>query len=145
VTNDLGVFSFNTAIARLMEYVNAIYAYEGAVAKKNVFYKECARDLVLLVAPFAPHFAEELWEMLGEKYSVFNQSYPVFDEKAMVLDEIELAVQINSKMRGKVVVANGASKEEIEKAALEAVASQLNGATPKKVIVVPGRLVNIII
>lgn len=145
VTNDLGVFSFNTAIARLMEYVNAIYAYESAVAKKNAFYKECARDLVLLVAPFAPHFAEELWEMLGEKYSVFNQSYPVFDEKAMVLDEIELAVQINSKMRGKVVVANGASKEEIEKAALEAVASQLNGATPKKIIVVPGRLVNIIV
>lgn len=145
VTNDLGVFSFNTAIARLMEYVNAIYAYEGAVAKKNAFYKECARDLVLLVAPFAPHFAEELWEMLGEKYSVFNQSYPVFDEKAMVLDEIELAVQINSKMRGKVVVANGASKEEIEKAALEAVSQQLGGVAPKKIIVVPGRLVNIII
>ncbi len=145
VTNDLGVFSFNTAIARLMEYVNAIYAYESAVAKKNVFYKECARDLVLLIAPFAPHFAEELWEMLGEKYSVFNQPYPVFDEKAMVLDEVELAVQINSKMRGKVVVPTSATKEEIEAAAVEAVASQLNGATPKKVIVVPGRLVNIIV
>lgn len=145
VTADLGNFSFNTAIARLMEYVNAIYAYEGAVEKKNVFYKECARDLVLLVAPFAPHFAEELWEMLGEKYSVFNQPYPVFDEKAMVLDEVELAVQINSKMRGKVVVATSASREEIEKAAVEAVSAQLGGATPKKVIVVPGRLVNIII
>ncbi|MBO4380665.1 MAG: leucine--tRNA ligase, partial [Clostridia bacterium] len=144
VTADLGNFSFNTAIARLMEYVNAIYAYEGAVEKKNIFYKECARDLVLLVAPFAPHFAEELWEMLGEKYSVFNQPYPVFDEKAMVLDEVELAVQINSKMRGKVVVPTGASKDEIEKAALEAVSAQLAGATPKKIIVVPGRLVNII-
>ncbi|MBO4554804.1 MAG: class I tRNA ligase family protein, partial [Clostridia bacterium] len=135
----------NTAIARLMEYVNAIYAYESAVENKNVFYKECARDLVLLLAPFAPHFAEELWEMLGEKYSVFNQPYPVFDEKAMVLDEVELAVQINSKMRGKVVVATSASREEIEKAAVEAVGSQLAGATPKKVIVVQGRLVNIII
>ena len=145
VTADLGNFSFNTAIARLMEYVNAIYAYEGAVEKKNVFYKECARDLVLLVAPFAPHFAEELWEMLGEKYSVFNQPYPVFDEKAMVLDEVELAVQINSKMRGKVVVPTSASREEIEKAAVEAVSAQLGGATPKKVIVVPNRLVNIII
>ncbi len=144
VTNDIGVFSFNTCIARLMEYVNAIYAYEGAVAKKNVFYKECARDLVLLLAPFAPHFAEELWEMLGQKYSVFNQPYPLFDEKAMVLDEIELAVQINSKIRGKVLVPNGASREEIEKAALEAVSAQLNGAAPKKIIVVPGRLVNII-
>ncbi|MBQ3754554.1 MAG: leucine--tRNA ligase [Clostridia bacterium] len=145
VTTDLGNFSFNTAIARLMEYVNAIYAYEGAVEKKNIFYKECARDLVLLVAPFAPHFAEELWEMMGEKYSVFNQPYPVFDEKAMVLDEVELAVQINSKMRGKVVVPTGASKDEIEKAALEAVGAQLGGATPKKIIVVPNRLVNIII
>lgn len=143
VTNDLGIFSFNTAIARLMEFVNAIYAYEAAVDKKNAFYKDCAKDLVLLMAPFAPHFAEELWEVLGEKYSVFNQPYPVYDEKAMVLDEIELAVQINSKLRGRVVVPNGASKEEIEAAALNAVKTQLKG-DPKKIIVVPGRLVNII-
>ena len=143
VTNDLGIFSFNTAVARLMEYVNAIYAYEANVEKKNAFYKDCAKDLVLLVAPFAPHFAEELWQMLGQPYSVFNQSYPVFDPKAMVLDEIELAVQINSKLRAKITVATGASKDEIEKAALEAVKSQLC-AEPKKIIVVPGRLVNII-
>ena len=81
--------------------------------------------------------------MLGEKYSVFNQPYPKFDPSAMVLDEVELAVQINSKLRGRVTVASSASKEEVEKAALEAVKDQLNGA-PKKVIVVPGRLVNII-
>lgn len=143
VTNDLGIFSFNTAVARLMEFVNAIYAYESAVDKKNAFYKDCAKDLVLLLAPFAPHFAEELWEMLGQEYSVFNQHYPVFDPSAMVLDEVELAVQINSKLRGRVTVASSASKEEVEKAALEAVKDQLNGA-PKKVIVVPGRLVNII-
>ena len=96
-----------------------------------------------MIAPFAPHFAEELWEMLGEKYSVFNQPYPKFDPSAMVLDEIELAVQINSKMRAKITVANGASKDEIEKTAIEAVKDQLQSA-PKKVIVVPGRLVNII-
>lgn len=143
VTNDLGLFSFNTAIARLMELVNAIYAYEASVDKKNAFYKDCARDLVLLLAPFAPHFCEELWEMLGEKYSVFNQPYPTFDPSAMVLDEIELAVQINSKMRAKVVVSSSASKDEIEKAALDAVKDILAGA-PKKIIVVPGRLVNII-
>ncbi len=144
VTNDLENFSFNTAIARLMELVNAIYSYEASVQKKNVFYKDVAKDLVLLLAPFAPHLAEELWEMLGEKYSVFNHDFPVFDESAMVLDEIELAVQINSKLRGKIVVPNGASKDEIEKTAIEAVSSLIpNGV--KKVIVVPGRLVNIIV
>lgn len=144
VRNDIEIFSFNTAIARLMEFVNAIYAYEANVERKNAFYKDCAKDLVLLIAPFAPHFAEELWEMLGQEYSVFNQKYPEFDPKAMVLDEIELAVQINSKLRAKVTVANGASKEEIEKAALSAVGNQLSGEV-KKIIIVPGRLVNIII
>lgn len=143
VTNDLGSFSFNTAVARLMEFVNAMYNYEANTAQKNAIYKDCAKDLVLLLAPFAPHFCEELWEMLGQKYSVFNQSYPTFDSAAMVLDEVELAVQINSKMRAKVTVAASASREEIEKAALEAVKDQLVAA-PKKVIVVPGRLVNII-
>lgn len=143
VTNDLVSFSFNTAVARLMEFVNAMYNYEANTAQKNAIYKDCAKDLVLLLAPFAPHFCEELWEMLGQKYSVFNQSYPTFDPAAMVLDEVELAVQINSKMRAKVTVAASASREEIEKAALEAVKDQLVAA-PKKVIVVPGRLVNII-
>ena len=143
VTNDLGSFSFNTAVARLMEFVNAMYNYEANTAQKNAIYKDCAKDLVLLLKPFARHFCEELWEMLGQKYSVFNQSYPTFDPAAMVLDEVELAVQINSKMRAKVTVSSSASKDEIEKAALEAVKDQLVAA-PKKVIVVPGRLVNII-
>lgn len=145
VTNDLGNFSFNTAIARLMEFVNAIYAYEAAVEKKNAMYKDCVKDLVLLLAPFAPHFAEELWEMLGGEYSIFNKSYPVYDEKATQLDEIELAVQINSKMKGRINVANGASKDEIEKAALDFVGGHLGGAAVKKVIIVPNRLVNVIV
>ena len=79
--------------------------------------------------------------MMGETYSVFNQSYPKFDEKCLVRDEIELAVQVNSKIRTKIMVSKDATKEQIEAQALEAVA--LEGA-PKKVIVVPGRLVNII-
>ena len=145
MTNDLATFSFNTAIARLMEYVNAIYAYEAGVEKKHAIYKDCAKDLVLLFAPFAPHFCEELWEVLGEKYSVFNQTYPTYDEKATILDEIELAVQINSKLRGRIMVANNASKEDIEKAAVAEVAAQLDGKPVKKIIIVPKRLVNLIV
>ncbi len=141
VTQDMDNFSFNTAVARIMEYVNAIYAYDNAVGSKSAFYKECIRDLVLLFAPFAPHFAEELWEIMGEEYSVFNQAYPKFDVKCLVRDEIELAVQVNSKIRTKIMVSKDATKEQIEAQALEAV--ELEGA-PKKVIVVPGRLVNII-
>ena len=143
VTQDMENFSFNTAVARIMEYVNAIYAYDNAAGSKSAFYKECIRDLVLLFAPFAPHFAEELWEIMGEEYSVFNQAYPKFDVKCLVRDEIELAVQVNSKMRAKIMVSKDATKEQIEAQALEAVADQISGA-PKKVIVVPGRLVNII-
>ena len=143
VTGDMENFSFNTAIARIMEYVNAIYAYDNAVGSKSAFYKECIKDLVLLFAPFAPHFSEELWEMMGGEYSVFNQSYPKFDPDCLVRDEIELGVQICSKMRAKIMVSKNATKEEIEAQALEAVKDQLTGA-PKKIIVVPGRLVNII-
>ena len=142
VSADLETFSFNTAIARIMEYVNALYAYDGENADE-AFMSECLDDLVRLLAPFAPHFSEELWEMRGGKYSVFNQSYPVADEKAMVRDEVELAVQVNSKLRARIVVATSAEKADIEAAALEAVKDQLAGA-PKKIIIVPGRLVNII-
>ncbi len=144
VSANLPEFSFNTAVARLMEYVNAIYAYESAVSKKNSFYRDCAKDLVLLIAPFAPHFAEELWEMMGFEYSVFDNKYPVFDPKALVLDEVEIAVQVNSKMRAKITVTTTASKEEIEKLALDAVGDQISSA-PKKVIIVPNRLVNLIV
>ena len=144
VSADIESFSFNTALARVMEYVNAIYAYDGTMTERNAFFADCVKDLVLLLAPFAPHFAEELWEMLGQPYSVFNQRYPVADEKALVRDEVELAVQINSKLRARITVPTDAAREQIEAAALEAVSAQLNGAKPKKIIIVPGRLVNII-
>ena len=98
-----------------------------------------------MFAPFAPHFCEELWEVLGEKYSVFNQPYPTYDEKATVLDEIELAVQINSKLRGRIMVANGAPKEDIEKAAVAEVQNLLDGKQVKKIIIIPKRLVNLIV
>lgn len=145
VSADIETFSFNTALARIMEFVNAIYAYDAAVSKKSALFKDCVKDLVLLLAPFAPHFSEELWEMLVQPYSVFNQRYPLADEKALVRDEVELAVQVNSKLRARITVPAGAERGEIESAAREAVKAQLGGAEPKKIIIVPGRLVNLIV
>lgn len=145
VSADIETFSFNTALARIMEFVNAIYVYDAAVSKKSALFKDCVKDLVLLLAPFAPHFSEELWEMLGQPYSVFNQRYPLADEKALVRDEVELAVQVNSKLRARITVPAGAERGEIESAAREAVKAQLGGAEPKKIIIVPSRLVNLIV
>ncbi len=148
VDRDMEAFSFNTALARLMEYVSAIYKYDAMPQEsKNVaFMKDCVKDLVLLIAPCAPHFAEELWSILGNKKSVFLADYPVCDESALQKDEVELAVQINSKMRAKIMVSGSADSEEIEKIALsdENVIKALDGKQVKKVIVIKGRLVNII-
>ena len=147
ITKDVEVFSFNTAVARLMEFVNALYKYDGAENKNIPFLKECAKDLVLLLAPFAPHFAEELWEQCGYKYSVFDNRYPVCNEEALVREETEYAVQINSKIKGKMMIAKSMSKEEIESSVLasDLVKPFVEGKTIKKFIVVPGRLVNIIV
>ncbi len=148
VDRDMEAFSFNTALARLMEYVSAIYKYDALPQEvKNVnFMKECVKDLVLLIAPCAPHFAEELWSILGNKKSVFYAKYPEFDENALQKDEVELAVQINSKMKAKIMVSGNADNQEIEKIALadESVIKALDGKQVKKVIVIKGRLVNII-
>ncbi|MEG1791922.1 MAG: leucine--tRNA ligase [Clostridia bacterium] len=147
VTADLEVFSFNTAIARLMELTNELTSYDNKTSDKNVLYKDTARDLVLLLAPFTPHFSEELNEILGYKTSVFKENFPIVNERALIRDEVELAVQINSKVKSKIVVPNGLSSSEIEAFALRdtTVLSLLNGATPKKVVVIPNRLINFVI
>ena len=149
VDRDLNSFSFNTAIARLMEYVSAIIKYNNLPDDiKNVeLLKDCVTDLILILAPFAPHFSEELWSIMGNKKSVFTQDFPAVNEKALVKDEIELAVQINSKVKAKILVSNEATNEEIEKIALtnEIIQKLIEGLTVKKVIIIKGRLVNIIV
>lgn len=144
VTNAFENFSFNTATARIMELVNAIYSYDSSVENKHIIFKDGIRDLILLLAPFVPHVAEELWEMFGEKYSVFNNKFPIADEKALVKDEIEMVVQINAKIRGKLLVEPNMPKESIEKMAVDLVKDKLSGDI-KKIIVVPNKLINIII
>ena len=141
-------FSFNTAVARLMELLNALTKYDGLDSKKNVtVFKNAFKILIQLLAPCAPHFAEEIWESLGGKGSIFNTKYPECDESALVLDEVEVAVQINSKMRTKIMLPNQVTEEQVKEIIFkdEKLAAELDGKQIKKLIIVPKRLVNIIV
>lgn len=146
VTVDYDTFDFNTAVARMMELLNALNKYENDGVSNAAFYKECVTDLVKLLAPLAPHMCEEFWEMLGYEYSVFNHGWCEFDEKALVKSEIELAVQINSKIRHRITVSADMNAKDIEELVRkdETVLGLLEGKPIKKVIVIPSRLVNII-
>lgn len=136
-------FSFNKAIAKLYEFTN-ILSKSKASARMQ---KEAARTLAQLMAPMTPHLAEELWHRLGGDGLVTEAAWPVADPAMLVDDTITLPVQLNGKRRAEITVAADASKEEVEKFALadEAVLRALNGVTPKKVIVVPGRIVNVVL
>ncbi|MEG2002312.1 MAG: leucine--tRNA ligase [Clostridia bacterium] len=146
MTNDIQVFSFNTAIARLMELTNALYKYDKDANINVTVFKDALKNLVLLIAPFTPHFAEELWERIGGKFSIFNESYPTFNKEKLVKDEVEIAVQINSKIRGKIVVSSAMSDDEIKQQVIDSgnFSQQLENKKIVKVIVVKGRLINII-
>ena len=147
ITKDLEAFSFNTAVARLMEYVNALYKYDGLEEKNTAFFKECLKDLILLIAPFAPHFAEELWEQSGYKYSVFDHKYPICNEAALVKQETEYAIQVNSKIKTKLMIGKDLTEEEIRTLVLnnEIIKPLTDGKVIKKFVYVPNRLINIII
>ena len=147
VDKDMNSFSFNTAVARLMEFVTAIYKYDSLPLRKEGLLRKVTDTLILLLAPACPHFAEELWSQRGNSKSVFLESYPTCDEAALVKDEIELAVQINSKVKSKIVVSKEATDEEIKKIALEneTIAKIVEGKQVVKAIVVKGRLVNFIV
>lgn len=109
--------------------------------------RETCRDLLGLLAPLAPHFAEELHEAIGNKISIFNTAYPQYDKAALIKDSYELAVQVNSKMRGKIDVPNGADSDSITQLALtnELVLAAIEGKTIVKTIIIPNRLVNIVV
>lgn len=140
-------FSFNVAVARLMELVNAMYKYDTEEKKNVALCKKVMKDLVVLLAPPAPHFAEQLWEEIGEKYSVHNQKYPQFDASKILLDTVEIAVQVNSKIFARIEVGASDSNEQVLQTvkAEEKIAELLKGKTIVKEIVVPKRLVNLIV
>jgi leucyl-tRNA synthetase len=145
VTEDLeGDYQFNTAISELMKLSNAL---GDATCKDSPIYAEGIQALVMLLAPFAPHITDELWHLLGNTKSVHIQSWLKFDPEALIADEITLVVQINGKKRGELQVPAQADKAELEKFARESEAAQryLEGVEIKKVIVVPGKLVNFVV
>lgn len=146
--NDYKIFSFNTVTARIMELANAVGKYLASDAPLNQkLLKDTVIDLLKVLAPLAPHVTEELWENIGMPYSIFNQPYPTVNQKALTRQTVELALQINSKIRDKIVVDSSLNREELEKTVLadEKTKALLEGKTVKKVIVVPGRLVNLIV
>jgi leucyl-tRNA synthetase len=147
ITRDVELFSFNTSVARIMEYVNALQKYDALAEKNCAFYRNCILDLVKMIAPFAPHFAEELWELCGNKESVFREEYPIVDESALVKAETEYAVQVNSKIKAKVMIPEGISDEEIQAIATANadVATAMDGKAVKKCIIVKNRLINLIV
>jgi len=148
VTKDAEIFQFNTSIAKLMELLNALYKYDQDVKIKNISYFEgVVQDLLKLLAPFAPHFVEEMWSVLGYEYSVFNQKWPVWDENALVKDNVELAIQINGKVKGRIEVSSTATNKEIEDIVMadKDTRAMIEDKNVVKVIVIKDRLVNIVV
>ncbi|CAI8738515.1 MULTISPECIES: leucine--tRNA ligase [Bacillus] len=137
VTEDYAELRFNTAISQMMMFINDAY-------KTEVLPKEYVEGFVKMIAPVAPHVAEELWSKLGHSETITYASWPTFDESKLVEDEVEIVVQVMGKVRAKLKTKKDASKEEMEQLAIEVVKEQIEGKTVRKVIVVPGKLVNIV-
>jgi leucyl-tRNA synthetase len=140
VTDDFDKMSFNTSISRLMEFTNEI-------SQADPRPKSLIEPFVLLLSPLAPHLAEELWQLLGHTTTLAYEPWPAFDESLIVESEIEIPVQVNGKLRGKVRVPVGADQTAVERLARAdtGVASYLAGKSVVKIIFVPGRLLNFVV
>lgn len=151
ITEDIeGGFKFNTAISGLMELLNHLVDYLNAVPEdewNKHLLREIAENTVLILSPFAPHMAEELWQDLGMKGLVVEQSWPSYDPEALKVEEVEIVIQINGKIRDRVMIPVDADEDTVRKLVLERerVKRYLNGKEPKKFFYVKGRLVNIVV
>ncbi len=149
ITRDLeGAFHFNTAIAQIMELMNALDDVEVSADHPEpvrAVYRETLESVVLLLSPFAPHIAEELWQELGNPPSILNAEWPRVNEAALHRDEVEMVLQVNGKVRGRIMMPATADQHAVEEAARDnpQVQKWIAGKTIRKVIVVPGKLVNI--
>ncbi len=147
-------YHFNTSIAGNMELINDVYDFRANVlgtekesSESQKVFGEVLRNIVIMLSPFVPHFCDELWEAMGEEGFLFNANWPEYDEKMTIADEVTIAIQVNGKVRGSISVDRTTSKEDIEKLALavENVQKHTEGKTVAKVIVVPGKIVNIVV
>jgi leucyl-tRNA synthetase len=140
VTDDLEAMRFNTAISRLMEFTNAFTGHD-------IRPKSAMETFTLLLAPMAPHLAEELWELLGHEETLAYAPWPTFDPELLKDDETVIPVQVNGKLRVRVVVPSNADRGDIEAAAWadERIKALLAGKTLRKIIVIPGKLVNFVV
>ncbi|MCL6472032.1 MAG: leucine--tRNA ligase [Firmicutes bacterium] len=147
VTADIERFSFNTAISAIMELVNAMYKYNDKDKKHAGVIKEAIDNLILMLSPFAPHIAEELWSNLGNRESVYLQAWPKYDPELAKTEEVTLVVQVNGKVRDKITVAADISEDEMKKVALESerVLAHVGDKHVKNIFIVPGKLVNIVV
>ena len=136
---------FNTCIAALMELTNELYACEEGLTAAAL--PEILKSLILMLEPFTPFIAEELWEEIGEAAPVFRHAWPTVNESYLIEDEVEVPVQVNGKLRGKIVVPTGSTKEVLEAAAIadEKVSGFIAGREIVKVIALPGKMVNIVV
>ncbi|MDY7023893.1 MAG: class I tRNA ligase family protein, partial [Cyanobacteriota bacterium] len=145
VTEDLdGEYQFNTAVSEMMKLSNSI---SDASCQNSPVYREGIETLLKLLAPFSPHISEELWQRLGYKTSIHTEAWPAVDLEALVVDEITLVIQVNGKTRGTIPVPAQADKATLEQLATDSEVAQryLEGQEVKKVIVVPGKLVNFVV
>ena len=142
IRNDIDKFQFNTSMSKIMEYSNILVKYE-----KEGIPKYYIEQLLLLLAPFAPHITEELWEHIGNSYSIHQQDYPMFDEAKLVEDQKEIAVQVNGKVRATIMISVDEDEESIKQKAMmaENVKKHIEGKEVVKVIVIKGKIVNIVV
>ena len=147
VTEDLNNFSFNTAIAELMTLVNAMSKAKGAGLVQSTVWNEATEALLLMLAPFAPHISEELWELTDHKDSIHKQAWPKYDEEALTSETINMAVQVNGKVRAQICIPVNSTEAEVLSAAKEEpnIARRLETTSVLREIIVPGRLVNLVL
>lgn len=148
VTEDLeGNFHFNTAVSACMEFLNALYRFSARSSEEKKTFRLCFETLLVLLAPFIPYLAEELWSRLGHSGTIFHAKWPSYDPRFFEREEEEIVVQISGRVRSRLMVSREISEEEIKVLVLrdDKVKQWLDGKEVKKVIFVPHRLVNVVI